>query len=129
MSGKALDRIRKHSKRIVTSGGFEESITLKSANGSQVLQLTGLVSKHWINFDTDGNAANSKNAHITIDEDLLKAANYTYRNTDGEVDLRKHKVTAPDSTGLDKEYVIIEWFPDETLGLIACILGDYELNQ
>lgn len=128
MPGKALNRIRKHSKRIVTRGGFEENITLKSADGSQELELTGLASKHWINFDTDGAPANSKNAHITIDEDILTAAAYVYRNSDGEVHLRGHKVTVKDSTGLDKEYIILEWFPDETLGLIACILGDYESN-
>ena len=128
MSGKALNRIRKHSKRIITRGGFEENITLKSADGLTSLELTGFVSKHWINFDTDGNAANSKNAHITIDEDVLENAGYPYRNADGEVDLRRHTVTAPDSTKILKNYVIIEWFPDETFGLIACILGDYELN-
>lgn len=128
MSGRLLDRIRKQSKKIVTKGGFEELITLKSADGLITLELTGLVSKHWINFDTDGNAVNSKNAHITIDEDILEAAEYPYRNGDGEVDLKKHKVSTPDSTGVVKEYVITEWLPNETLGLIVCILGDYELN-
>lgn len=128
MTGKALNRIRKHSKKIVTRGGFEELITLKSADGLAILELTGFVSKHWINFDTEGNATNSKNAHITIDEDVLKTAGYPYKNADNEVYLRKHKVSTPDSSGDVKEYVILEWLPDETLGLIVCILGDYELN-
>lgn len=129
MAGKTLLKARRDAKKYVTKGGFEENIILKSADGFNTLETTGFVSKHWINFDTDGNAANSKNAHICVDEDLLVAGNYPVRNSDNEVFLRDHRVTAPDSSGVTKEYVIIEWFPDETLGLIVCILGDYESDN
>lgn len=126
MSGKLLNRIRLDAKKYVTAGGFEEDITLTTPDGNTVLATTGFVSKHWINFDTDGNATNTKNAHITIDESKLTDSSYPVRNANKEVSLRNHRVTAKDSSGLEKSYVIIEVFPDETLGLIACILGDFE---
>lgn len=129
MAGKTLQKARRDAKKYVTRGGFEENITLKSADGLKTIETTGFVSKHWINFDTDGNGVNTKNAHICIDEDLLTEGGYPVRNSDKEVHLKGHKVSTPDSSGVIKEYVIKEWFPDETLGLIVCILGDYESNN
>lgn len=128
MAGSILAKARRDSKKYITKGGAEEDIILTSADGNTVLPTTGWTSKHWINFDSTGNAINSKNAHITLDEDLLVAGNYPVRNSDKEVNLKGHKVTVKDSSGESKNYVIIEWLPNETLGLIACILGDYELN-
>lgn len=128
MPGSLLNRARKDSKKYVTTGGFEENICIQTPDGLKSLSTTGFVSKHWINFDTDGNAANSKNAHICLDEDKLVLGNYPVRNLNQEVFLLKHRVTVKDSSGLDKKYVIIETFPNETLGLIVCILGDYGTN-
>lgn len=128
MAGSLLNRARKDAKRYVTKGGFQETITLETSDGSMSIETTGFASKHWINFDTDGNAANSKNAHICLDEDKLVAAGYPVRNSDKEVYLLKHRVSVKDSSGEVKTYVIIESFPDETLGLIVCILGDYGTN-
>lgn len=128
MSGSILQKARRDARKYITRGGGEENITLTSADGLTVLETKGWVSKHWINFDTDGSSVNSKNAHITLDEALLVESNYPVRNENGEVFLRKHRVSTPDSTGIVKNYVILEWLPDETLGLIVCILGDYESN-
>ena len=127
MSGSLLDKARRDSKKYVTAGGFHEDITLATPDGFTTLQTTGFVSKHWINFDTDGNAINAKNAHICVDQTALEAANYPYLK-DKEVHLYKHRVTTKDSSGNNKEYVVNEHYPDETLGLIVCILGDYEPN-
>jgi len=129
LTGKFLNRARRHAKKYVTRSGWQEDIILESADGMYRINTVGFVSKHWINFDTDGNAANSKNAHICLDEDLLIAASYPVRNSDQEVFLRKHKVITKDSTGIEKNYVVNEWFPDETLGLIVCILGDYDTTN
>lgn len=128
MSGKRLERARKHAKKYVTKGGFEEDIILESSTGLHRIETKGFATKHWINFDTDGNAANAKNAHVCLDEDQLKELNYPIRNKDNEVFLRGHKIEVEDSSGIVKKYVINEWFPDETLGLIVCILGDYDTN-
>lgn len=121
-----LSLARRDSKKYITSGGFEEDLTMTTPGGGTSIEITGFVSKHWINFETDGSAVNSKNAHICIDEDLLVSMSYPVRNSEKEVDLFKHRVTTKDSSGIDKNYVIKEWFADETLGLITCILSDYD---
>jgi len=71
---------------------------------------------------------NVKNAHISFSEALLTDVSYPVRNINGEVQLRGHKITTKDSTGVDKNYIITENFPDETIGMIVCILGDYADN-
>ena len=128
MSGNLLNKARRDSKKYITKGGFQEDIVLKTVNGLTTIETTGFVSKHWINYDTDGSSVNSKNAHICIDEDDLVLKNYPVRNANNEVSLMNHRVTTKDSSGIEKKYLIKEWFPDETLGLIVCILADYESN-
>lgn len=127
MSGKILEAARRDAGKIVSEIGFEENIKIQTPDGNTVLEFTGLHSKHWINFDNNGNSVNSKNAHVTIQESKLRAANYPVRNPrSGEVDLLKHKITVKDETLIEKEYVINETFPSETFGLIVCVLGNYK---
>lgn len=125
MSGGLLNKARRDSKKYITKGGFEENISLQTANGLISIETTGFVSKHHINFGTDGSAINAKNAHICISEEELVLKAYPVRNFQNEVYLLNHKVLAEDSSGVVKKYIIKEWFPDETLGLIVCILSDY----
>lgn len=128
MSGKTLNRARRDSAKYITAGGFEENITLTTPDGNTVLNTTGWAPKHWLNFDADGGSINTKNAHITIVESKLVEAGYPVRNQAGEIHLRGHKVTAKDSSEVEKHYIITEWKPTETIGLIYCDLGDYELD-
>jgi len=126
MSGSLLQSIRQDAKRYITSGGFEENINITTPDDAQSFNITGWATKHHLNFDTDGTQINSKNAHICIDEQKLVDVGYPVR-TNEEVNLLGHKVIVKDSSGIDKKYVIRENFPDETFGLIVCILGDFEL--
>ena len=105
---------------------FGVSITIETPTNSNQATIVGLASKHHIGIDNEGNLVNSKNAHISFSEQLLTDESYPVRNVSGEVDLEHHKVTVKDSTGLDKEYLISEYFQDETVGFIVCILVDYE---
>lgn len=107
--------------------GFAREITL-TAPDSTVLVVNGLHTKHHLGADSDGNLVNTKNAHISISEKFLSDASYPYRDSQGEVNLKKHKVSVKDSTDVEKIYVIREWFPNETIGLITCILKDYDAN-
>lgn len=125
MSGSILQRAKADAKRYVTSGGFEENITLTTPNRLTTIAITGYATKHWINFDTDGLPINAKNAHVCVDESLLITLGYPTRNAKGEVNLRNHIVSYPDSSGTLKKHVVNEQYPDETLGLIVLILGDY----
>jgi len=97
-----------------------------TAPTSETITVTGLHTKINLGVDTDGQMVNSKKAHISVSEKFLTDAGYPVRDGNGEVNLRSHKVSVNDSTGSAKEYVITEWFPNETVGLITCLLGDYE---
>lgn len=106
------------------TNGFGVAITITSPL-NDVVELVGLATKHHIGIDTDGNLVNTKNAHVSFAEKLLTDAAYPVRNASGEVNLKGHKISYIDSTGNSKNYVIREWFPDETVGMITCILGDF----
>ena len=93
---------------------------------SEIATVVGIASKHNIGIDTDGNLINTKNAHISVSEKLLTDKGYPVRNPAGEVDIRGHRVDYVDSTGLSKKYKIQQSFPDETIGMIVCILEDFE---
>jgi hypothetical protein len=125
MAGGILQAARKDARAYVTKGGFEEDIELISVDGTISVNITGLATKHHITFDTDGNAVNEKNVHICIVESVLCDLGYPVRDASGEVNLRRHLVNFPDSTGIMKNYIVRENLPDEALGLIVCILEDY----
>ena len=122
----SLDKIRSDAKKYVMKGTASDAVTLTTLDGSITIETTGYNGKHWINYDSDGNAINSKSAHVGLIESDLVELGYPVRNGNNEVSLYGHKVSSKDSSGLTKNYVIKEWFPDETLGVIVCILGDFE---
>lgn len=102
---------------------FAINIKLIDTNGIEYA-LKGLHTKHHIKIDTDGNLINGKNAHLSVSEYDLIELNYPYRNLQGEVTLKNHTIKAKDSTGIEKLYLIDQWFPDETIGMITMILTD-----
>ena len=104
---------------------FATSIDFEAPT-SETATVGGIASKHNIGIDTDGNLINTKNAHISVSEKLLTDAGYPVRNVAGEVDIKGHRVDYVDSTGLSKKYTIQQNFPDETIGMIVCILEDFE---
>lgn len=128
MSGRLLESARKIAQRHVTKGGFEENITISTPPNATVpnsIQTTGLASKHWINYDENGAPINSKNAHICISETDLTEKGFYVRNKNEEVNMLRYIVSVKDSSGGTKEYEVIEQHPNETMGLIVLILGDY----
>lgn len=102
------------------------SISIETPAHTNITEITGLATKHHIGIDSDGNLVNAKNAHISFSEQLLTDVAYPVRDASGEVNLEGHVVKWADSTGLVKNYVIREFHQDETVGVIVCILGDYE---
>lgn len=124
--GSVLDRARVDAQRIITSGGFEVDITLTPPLPDSPLAVKGLASKHWIDIQTDGIDANTKNTHITIVEKDLTDNAYPVRDGNDQVNMEGHQVDYIDSTGTSKSNTIIEAYPDETLGLIVAILNDKE---
>lgn len=116
-------------KYITSVSGAGDNLLIETPTGAPVaadINIRGLVMKHHLSFGTDGQAVNSMNAHITISESDLVAGSYPVRNAKNEVSLHKHKVTYTDSAELEKTYLIIQAFPDETVGVITCILANHE---
>jgi hypothetical protein len=87
--------------------------------------IGGLHTKHHLGVDSDGNRTNSKNSHCSFSEQFMIPLGYPVRNEKKEVAMIGHLVTVADSSGTEWTYVITESYPDETIGLIVCILGDY----
>lgn len=101
-------------------------ITLAAPNGQTVV-VSGIHTKHHLDVDTEGNIINSKKASISVSETNILLINplYPIRNIKNEVDFNRHKISVADSTGLQCQYIMQSWYPDEHLGLITCILEDY----
>jgi len=123
--GKLFNMAKRDARHHTTKGGFQEDIILKTPTGDIVLPITGFATKHWINFDGDGNPKDSKNAHVSISESELTENGYPVRASNGEVSLINHVVSFVDSSNISKSYVVRRNLPDETLGIIVLILGDY----
>jgi hypothetical protein len=120
----SLSRAKADMKRFITAGGFEVAITLTPVGG-EATDVTGLATKHHNSISTDGIPINSKNTHISLIESDLTDKGITVRDSAGEINLRNWLVSFPDSSEVSKNYIVKETMPDETLGVIVCILGDY----
>lgn len=112
-------------KRITSnSNEWGVEITLIKPVTSECITITGLHSKHHFAIDGDGNNINSKHSYISFSENSL--IDFSIRNARNEVVLTKFLVIVKDSTGNEKNYMVREFFPDEKLGLIVCILMDFK---
>lgn len=122
-----VEQAKKDWRQITTNtdSGFGTAIVLTAPSSSQ-LSIKGLATKHHIGIDTDGNMVHSKNAHISFSEEQLSDASYPVRDANGDVNLTGHRATWIDSTGTSVTYIIREFFPDETIGVILCILGELQ---
>lgn len=121
-----IDQAREDIRFITTDlDGFGVTMILTAKTG-EVATISGLHSKHHLGIDTEGVRVNTKNAHCSFSEKVLVDQGFPTRNERNELDLKGTKVTVKDSTGMDCLYVIRETYPSETVGLIVCILGDFE---
>lgn len=112
----------------MTSNNKEFGVSIELiAPTLETITINGIHTKQHLGIDTDGNMVNSKKASIAFSESLLIAP-YPVRNANKEVDLLNHLINVKDSTGIIKNYIVQQWFPDETIGLIVCILEDYDNN-
>jgi hypothetical protein len=122
-----LDMIRNDARRYITdTDGFATTIHFQAPNGGMEVDIPGRSNKHHISFDQTGTPVNLLNASITISEKVLTDAGYPVRNADNLVTLRGHRVSWTDSTGIAGTYSIKECFPDQSVGIIVCILNDFK---
>ena len=100
-------------------------INLTAPNG-KVVDVIGLHTKHHLGFDSDGVRLSTKTSSVAISEDFLTDLAYPVRNLTKEVFMIDHLVKVNDSTRQLNDYIVLESYPDEKLGMIILILGDYE---
>lgn len=121
-----LDQARLDMQQITSnSADFGVSISF-TAPTSETATVIGFHTKHHLAYTEDGEKINHKTASIAVSETLLTDENYPTRNASDEVHFEGHLISVSDSTGSTKNYVCQQWFPDEALGLIVLILGDYD---
>ena len=107
----------------ISQGEF--GIDIKITNLVNIsVNLKGLTSLHHLGINPeDGTQVNTKNVHCSLSEVKLNSLGYVTRNVYNEVDLRGHKVEFKNALGITGKYRINETYPNETTGLIVCILG------
>lgn len=121
-----LDRARADARKILGDlAGWATMLTFTSPLG-EIITIPGTFFKRTLTVMTgDGTPSNARQIHITFSETEMIAAYYEIRNAEGKVHLEGHLVSCADSTGITHTYIIREWHPDETLGIVRCMLGDY----
>lgn len=121
-----LDQARLDMQQITgNTSDFGVSISF-TAPTSETATVVGFHTKHHMAYTEEGERINHKTASVAVSETALTDLNYPTRNASDEVNFEGHLVSVPDSTGSVKQYVCEQYFPDEALGLIVLILGDYD---
>lgn len=121
-----LDRARADARKILGDlAGWATMLTFTHPLG-EITTINGTFFKRTLAVMTgDGTPSNARQVHITFAEAEMIESYYDIRNAEGKVDMQGHLVSCADSTGVTHTYIIREWHPDETLGIIRCMLGDY----
>ena len=131
MVGSLLSLARSHTKTILESGGFETDVTFTTPPGATTIETATvkcLAIKHHTSIDSDGVPVSSQHAHVTVHEESLTDKNYTTRNASGKIDLKNHIIDFADSSGVSRKYIVDDVLPDNTLGCIPLILGNFKQN-
>ena len=120
-----MDQVRIDVHDIVTNlCDWGVDMTFVAPNAEEAL-VQGIHTKHHLALNEDGVPFNDRVASVAVSDASFPDI-YPLYNAEKDVKLRGHLVKVKDSTGLEFTFVIKEWFPDRTLGLIVCILGDYQ---
>lgn len=128
MNGRLFELVKKDAKRFINSQGYQVDIEMTTPDNTQTINISGWAVKHHVSFDSDGNQVNTKTVRATVDESVLSSLAYPVRTLKGEIRLINHIVSFKDSSGELKSYIVRENFPDENLGIIVMLLGDYKRN-
>jgi hypothetical protein len=121
-----LEQARADARKILGDlAGWATMLTFTSPMG-EITTINGTFFKRTIPvMGGDGTPMNARHIHITFAEAEMIESYYEIRNDAGKVDLKDHLVSCADSTGVTHTYIIREWHPDETLGIVRCMVGDY----
>lgn len=104
-------------------------LTFTKSDESETATLFGIGTRHSLSMDTDGIPVKMPNNHVSFHEELFNEANPNYiirPNNGDEIKMRGDRVTFNDSTGTPRTHLISEVWPDQTVGMIVCILQNEE---
>lgn len=111
-----IDRARKDIQTITSNlSEFGQSAVLIDPQSVQ-FPVNVIHTRHHNGIDLEGRAINTLIASCSVSVSNLYGYNYT--NANGEITFKNHRITVENVT-----YVIREWYPDQTAGLIVLILG------
>lgn len=106
---------------------WAQAMTLIAPSGGPELDIQAIFTSHTLGVDAQLQKwSNVPNAHFSVSEKQLIDGQYPYLNSGGVVHLEHHKVRVTDSSGTEYVYRINQWFPNRTIGLITCLLGEYK---
>ena len=122
-----IDLARGHLKTITTNDaiGFSQDVTFTTPDGLTTVTVKALHTTHWNNFDAEGFKVSAKNSSVAVSEKVLNDLGYVTRNASGLVFMEGHRVTAADSTGSNRTYIVSDRKPDSELGLLVLMLTDF----
>lgn len=128
-AGRLIERARKDVQRF-TEGLFsvELTVTAKDVNGVVLpdFVIQGLATRHRENFSPDtGLPMVGLNAHCSFNEKTINDLGIATRNAKNEIIVKDWLVKWSDAVS-EVKYKIEEPSPDETVGHIRCLLGEYE---
>lgn len=107
----------------------EIELTFTKKDGSETAVVMGIGTRHSLSMDTDGIPVNMPNNHVSFSEELFNEANASYiirPNNGEEIKMIGDRVSFLDSTGTAREHIIKQAWPDQTVGMIVCILENEE---
>ncbi len=121
-----IQRAKEAIERITSDPeGFAVPLLFRSKTG-ETAAVFGTARKIHLVQESQGQPMNGKDASCSVSEKFLTDLNYPVRDSSNECIMKDDFVTITDSAGTAWEYKIREIWPDETIGLIVCILGDFE---
>jgi hypothetical protein len=116
-----MDQARADIEQITSDENGWGTEMVFTAPTDETATIFGIFVEHHTTFNPEGVNTNAKFTHCSFSERLLTVEGYPTRDDNDEVDFSNHKVVIK-----GKKYVIREWKPDETVGLISCSLGDFD---
>jgi len=120
-------RAKRDIERITSNPNGGGHALLFTAPSGETAAVYGRFSKITLpNEQGEGAPVNSLQTYVSVSEKFLTDLAYPVRNSDGIVHMEAHTVEVADSTGTTAKYAIVQWHPDETVGLIVFILSNYE---
>ena len=116
----AVKRIR------MDPNGFTKSMQFTAADGITMATIRGMSAVIHLGVDNQGEFVNTRKAHISFSESSLSDTGFPVRDQNGTLIIKGNRVDVIDSTGEIEQYVIREIYPDEAVGLLVCMLGDFQ---